>query len=151
MGANLSAGGGGSRRGSRRRVRSGGMMNEINVTPMVDVMLVLLIVFMVAAPLLTVSVPLDLPKASAKASAEEKPPLTISVKKTGEIFIMETQIAANELVSKLQAIAKNGVEERIFVRGDAEASYQMIMEVISQVKLGGFNKVALLATEKQGK
>jgi biopolymer transport protein TolR len=123
-------------------------MNEINITPFVDVMLVLLIIFMVAAPLMTVSVPIDLPQASARTIQQERPPITVSVKANGDIFLMDNQIPAPELVAKLKAIAQNGPEERVFVRGDAQANYQAIMDVLSTIKNGGFTKVALVATER---
>jgi biopolymer transport protein TolR len=151
MGAALAGGSGRGRRGGRRRGGSPGM-SEINITPFVDVMLVLLIIFMVAAPLMTVSVPIDLPQASSSAPAQaNKPPLTVSVKKNGDLFLMDTQIQSSELLTKLQALAKNGADERIYVRGDAEASYQSIMDVLTTIKNGGFPKVALVATEKAGK
>src|SRR5882724_12416989 len=108
--------GGGSRRGRRRAA----VMAEINVTPMVDVMLVLLIIFMVSAPLLTVGVPLDLPQSQAKSLDQDKEPLTISVNLQGQVFLQNTEIGVEELASKLQAIteARGGMEERIYVRGD---------------------------------
>src|SRR5438876_9410084 len=107
--------GGGGRRGRRRAV-----MAEINVTPMVDVMLVLLIIFMVSAPLLTVGVPLDLPQSQAKSLDQDKEPLTISVNLQGQVFLQNTEIGVEELVPKLKAIteARGGLDERIFVRGD---------------------------------
>lgn len=126
-------------------------MNEINITPFVDVMLVLLIIFMVAAPLMTVSVPIDLPQASARSIQAEKPPITVSVRQNGEIYLMDTKVDGPELVTKLRAIAQNGPEERVFVRGDAQANYQAIMDVLSTIKNGGFTKVALVATERQGR
>jgi biopolymer transport protein TolR len=151
MGGSLQKGGGSSRRGGRRK-RSSGALSEINVTPMVDVMLVLLIVFMIAAPLLTVSVPIDLPKVGAKTTAQqEKPPLTVSVKKNGDIFLMETQLTLAELLPKLAAIAKNGVEERIFVRADAEATHQSVLSVLSSIQGGGYSKVALIGMDKNAK
>lgn len=144
MGAQLAGDGG---RGGRRRRRAF-VMNEINITPFVDVMLVLLIIFMVAAPLMTVSVPIDLPQASARAIQQERPPITVSVRHNGDIYLMDAQVRGPELVDKLKAIARNGVEDRIFVRGDSTANYQAIMDVLSQIKNGGFTKVALVATER---
>lgn len=146
MGAQL-AGGGGGGRGGRRRRRSF-VMNEINITPFVDVMLVLLIIFMVAAPLMTVSVPIDLPQASARAIQQDRPPITVSVKQNGEIYVGDNLVPSAELVERVRATAQNGAEERIFVRGDAAANYQAIMDVLSQLKGGGFTKVALVATER---
>ncbi len=151
MGASLGGSTGGSRRGGRRRRGSAAGLSEINITPFVDVMLVLLIIFMVAAPLMTVSVPIDLPQASAKALQQDKPPITVSVKENGDIFLMDTQVKSDELVTKLKAIAQNGAEERVFVRGDAKANYQAIMDVLSTIKNGGYTKVALVATERAGR
>src|SRR6478752_392361 len=113
-GANASGGGRRGRRGRRR----GGAISEINVTPLVDVMLVLLIIFMVAAPMLTVGVPIDLPETQAKAMNSDTQPITISVNQGGQIYLQETEIAIEEVVPKLEAIAKTGYEERIYVRGD---------------------------------
>jgi biopolymer transport protein TolR len=147
MGAQLASGGGGRGQGGRRRRRAF-MMNEINITPMVDVMLVLMIIFMVAAPLMTVSVPLDLPQASAKAVQQDKPPITVSVRQNGEIYLGDNKVEQAQLVDQLKTMAQNGAEERIFVRGDAAVNYQAIMDVLSQIKGGGFTKVALVATER---
>jgi biopolymer transport protein TolR len=134
--------GGGSRRGGRR---GRGLNSEINVTPLVDVMLVLLIVFMVTAPLLTVSVPVDLPKTSAKTSREDKEPLVVTIDKTGQIFLQETRMEAETLVTRLQAITGNDPEARIFVRGDRDLSYGRIMGVMGLVTTAGYTKVALVA------
>src|SRR6202022_1065891 len=114
MAMNMAGSSGGGRRGRRRAV-----MAEINVTPMVDVMLVLLIIFMVSAPLLTVGVPLDLPQTQAKSLDNDKEPLTVSVNTKGEVFLQNTEIKVDELVPKLQAItqARGGNDERIYVRG----------------------------------
>lgn len=148
MAGGLAHHGGKSRRGSRRR-KAGGAISEINVTPMVDVMLVLLIIFMIAAPLISVSVPIDLPKVAAKTTQQQdKPPLTVSVKKNGDIFLMETQVQPSELIAKLKAIAVNGAEERIFLRADSDATHQNILSVLSQIQQGGFLKVALIGLEK---
>src|ERR1700758_5232918 len=102
-------------RGGRRRIRP---MAEINVTPFVDVMLVLLIVFMVTAPLLTVGVPVDLPKTRAQALSQDREPLSVTVRKNGKIFLQNTPIAEDDLIARLQAISQNGYDQRIFVRGD---------------------------------
>ncbi|CEJ14351.1 protein TolR [Phreatobacter sp. AB_2022a] len=147
MGAQVASGGGG-RGGNGRRRRRAFVMNEINITPMVDVMLVLLIIFMVAAPLMTVSVPLDLPQASARAIQQDKPPITVSVRQNGEIYLGDNKVEQAQLVEQLRTLAQNGAEERIFVRGDAAVNYQAIMDVLSQIKGGGFTKVALVATER---
>ncbi|BAF86520.1 MULTISPECIES: protein TolR [Azorhizobium] len=149
MGMGGGAGGAWQSRRSRRR-RNGGMMAEINVTPMVDVMLVLLIVFMVAAPMLTVGVPLDLPKTQAQAMNQDKDPLTISVNNKGQVFLQETEIKLDELVPKLQAIAKNGYDERIFVRGDKTVNYGTVMQVMGRLSAAGFKRVALVTEGEQG-
>lgn len=130
----------------RRRSRRGGMgpMSEINVTPFVDVILVLLIVFMVTAPMLTVGIPMDLPKTEAKALGGEKEPLTISVSKAGEIFIQDKKIELDELVAKLTAIAKNGYNERIYIRGDAESQHGMVSKVLGKISSAGFTRLAIV-------
>jgi len=123
-------------------------MSEINVTPMVDVMLVLLIVFMVAAPLLTVGVSVDLPRTKARALTEEQEPLTVTVQADGSIYLQETTIALDELTPKLVAIARNGYDERIYVRGDKAVDYGSVMEVMGALNNAGFRRVALI-TESQ--
>jgi biopolymer transport protein TolR len=145
MGAEISTGGGG--RSRRRRQR---MMSEINVTPFVDVMLVLLIVFMVAAPLLTVGVPIDLPESQAKSMDQDKDPLTVSVNEKGEVFLQETEVTVEELVAKLKAIAKNGTEERIYVRGDRSVDYGTVMRVMGRLSSAGYRRVALVTEVEQG-
>lgn len=146
------AGGGGrvSKRGRRRGSRGHAVMAEINVTPLVDVMLVLLIIFMVAAPLLTVGVPIDLPETAAKPMEGQTDPINISVDGTGKIFLQETEIPYDELVPKLQAIAKNGVEDRIYVRGDRNADYGTVMRVMARISAAGFKKIGLITVEDQG-
>lgn len=133
--------------GRRKRQRHGSSyapMAEINVTPFVDVMLVLLIIFMVAAPLLTVGVPIDLPKTEAKELQGEKEPLTISVTGQGSIFLQETEIPLNEVVPKLVAITQQGYDERIYVRGDQRANYGTIMKVMGTISAAGFRRIALV-------
>ena len=143
----FSAGGsGGRRRGKFGRAP----MAEINVTPMVDVMLVLLIVFMVAAPLLTVGVPVDLPKTQAAALSGDNEPLTISIDGKGQIFLQETTVGADELVPRLTAIAKNGYEQRIFVRADATIDYGTVMDVMGRISSAGFAKVGLVTESDVG-
>jgi biopolymer transport protein TolR len=145
-------GGGGGRRGSRRRGHGrGGPISEINVTPMVDVMLVLLIIFMVAAPMMTSGVPIDLPQTQAGALNAQTQPITISVKGTGDVFIQETQIPAEEIAAKLQAIATTGYNERIFVRGDATAPYGVIADVMSRIQEAGYKNIGLVTQQKQDK
>jgi biopolymer transport protein TolR len=143
MGAGISGGG----RQRRQRTR---MMSEINVTPFVDVMLVLLIVFMVAAPLLTVGVPIDLPESQAKSIEQNKDPLTISVNDKGQVFLQNTEITVDELVAKLQAIAKNGTDERIYVRGDRKVDYGTVMRVMGRLSAAGYRRVALVTEVEQG-
>ena len=127
--------------GKRRRYQP---IAEINVTPMVDVMLVLLIVFMVAAPLLTVGVPVNLPKTQAKILKGDDEPLTISVTAKGEIFIEETKIARPKLITHLQSIAGAGVQQRIYVRGDKNVRYGHVADVVARINLAGFVRVALV-------
>jgi biopolymer transport protein TolR len=126
------------------------MMSEINVTPFVDVMLVLLIVFMVAAPLLTVGVPIDLPESQAKSIDQDREPLTISVNDKGQVFLQNTEIPVDELVAKLKAIAKNGTEERIYVRGDRKVDYGTVMRVMGRLSAAGYRRVALVTEVEQG-
>ena len=150
MAASLNAG----RGKGRGRYRP---MAEINVTPLVDVMLVLLIIFMVAAPLMTVGVPVDLPKTQASALNQDNEPITISVNPEGKIFLQETEVPLENLVAQLQAIAgenaqgPNAQERRIFVRGDKAISYGRVMEVMGVISAGGFSKVALLAEQPAGR
>jgi biopolymer transport protein TolR len=137
----------------RRRHRRRPVMAEINVTPMVDVMLVLLIIFMVSAPLLTVGVPLDLPQTKAKALDMDKEPLTVSVNAGGQVYLQNTEIPVEELVPKLKAVTEargGGAEERIFVRGDQKIAYGMVMKVMGRLSEAGFRKVALITEFEQG-
>jgi biopolymer transport protein TolR len=122
-------------------------LSEINVTPLVDVMLVLLIIFMVTAPLMTSGVPVDLPKTSAQPLNSDSEPLTVSVNAEGKIFLQDQEVQVADLVPKLQAIAQNNADRRIFVRGDKELAYGRIMEVMGTITQGGFTKVALLAEQ----
>ena len=119
-------------------------MAEINVTPFVDVMLVLLIVFMVTAPLLTVGVPVDLPKTRAPALGQDREPLSITVKRDGTIFLQKERVAESALVDKLTAIASNGYNQRIFVRGDTQANYGKVMEVMGLLAASGFTHIGLV-------
>ncbi|MFQ5626324.1 MAG: protein TolR, partial [Methyloligellaceae bacterium] len=131
----------------RRRSKSGRNyrpMSEINVTPFVDVMLVLLIIFMVTAPLLTVGVPIDLPQTKARQLEGDKEPLTISVASTGKLFLQETEIPLNEIVPKLVAITKRGYDERIFVRGDRATNYGTVIKVMGTIAAAGFTRIALV-------
>ena len=130
-----------SGRGRRRRSRA---MAEINVTPFVDVMLVLLIVFMVTAPLLTVGVPVDLPKTRAPALGQDKEPLSVTIAKNGKIFLQKQVVAEDALVPKLQAISQNGYDQRIFVRGDKSVDYGRVMEVMGMLSQAGFTHIGLV-------
>ena len=120
---------------------------EINVTPLVDVMLVLLIIFMVTAPLMTSGVSVDLPKTNAQQLNSDSEPLTVSIKADGSIFLQDQAVDISDIVAKLQEIAKNNPERRIFVRGDKDLAYGRIMEVMGTITQGGFTKVALLAEQ----
>jgi biopolymer transport protein TolR len=148
MGASVQRSGGGGKRGKSRRARRA-PMSEINVTPFVDVMLVLLIIFMVTAPMLTVGVPLELPKsdASALGSNTQKEPLTLSVNREGKIFLQETELGIDEIVPKLTAIAKSGFEETIYIRGDKDANYGALMRVMGKISAAGFRRISLVTDQ----
>ncbi|WP_367717558.1 protein TolR [Nitratireductor sp. GISD-1A_MAKvit] len=144
-----SAGGRNGRRRGRRGSRSG-LISEINVTPFVDVMLVLLIIFMVAAPLLTVGVPIDLPETQAKALNSETQPITVSVNNDGQIYLQETEVPIEEVVPKLQAIARSGYDERIYVRGDRAADYGTVMRVMARISAAGYRNLGLVTLQEEG-
>jgi biopolymer transport protein TolR len=137
----------GRRKHHRQRV-----MSEINVTPMVDVMLVLLIIFMVSAPLLTVGVPIDLPQSQAKSLEQDKEPLTVSVNDKGQIFLQNSEIAADDLVAKMEAVAqaRGGKDARVYVRGDKRVDYGTMMKVMGRLSSAGFHRVALVTEFEQG-
>jgi biopolymer transport protein TolR len=135
--------------GRRSRARKHAPMHEINVTPFVDVMLVLLIIFMVTAPMLTSGVPIELPETKGQQLQTNKDPVTLSVDKSGKVFIQETEIRLDEIAAKLKAIAKNGTDEQIFIRGDKGIDYGTVMRVMGRVKAAGFTKVSLV-TETEG-
>ena len=120
-------------------------MSEINVTPFVDVMLVLLIIFMVTAPLLTVGVQVDLPETSADTLPEESEPLTLTINSKGEVFIQETKIEFDNLIKKILAVSKNRTDTRIYVRGDKTINYGRVLEVMGKLSGSGFTKVALIS------
>jgi biopolymer transport protein TolR len=143
--------GGNQGRGSRRGRRGGRrqLVSEINVTPFVDVMLVLLIIFMVAAPLLTVGVPIDLPETRASAMNSETQPITISVNAEGQIYLQETEIVIDEIVAKLEAIATTGYSERIYVRGDTAAAYGTVMKVMARISAAGYRNLGLVTLQEQ--
>jgi biopolymer transport protein TolR len=139
-----------SGRGRRRRGRrSRGALSEINVTPLVDVMLVLLIIFMISAPLLTAGVPLELPKTEAAALQNQEEPITVSIRKDGQIFVGETQIPFENLSARISAIAGDGYDKPIFVRADGGATYAVVAQVMAGLSNAGFNKINLI-TETGG-
>src|SRR5262249_48847011 len=140
----LSAGGGGRRRHS--------MMSEINVTPMVDVMLVLLIIFMVSAPLLTVGVQVVVPQTEANSLARDKERNTLSVNDKGKVYLQNSEIEVEGLVDKLQAVtqARGGTDERIFVRADLKVTYGTVARVMGRLQNAGFHRVALVTEVEQG-
>ena len=150
MGMGTSGGGGGG--GRRRRGRRGGgnqPMSEINVTPMVDVMLVLLIIFMVAAPMMTVGVPIDLPQTQARQLNSEQEQVTVSIDNSGAIFLGDQPVALADLIEQVAAQAPNGTEDRIFVRGDLSANYGSVMEVMGALSGAGYARIGLITEQRQ--
>jgi biopolymer transport protein TolR len=147
MAATLISGGRRGGRGANRRYRP---LSEINVTPFVDVMLVLLIVFMVTAPLLTVGVPVDLPKTQAQSIADPDEPLVISIDAEGQIYIQDAEVELSQLVPRLRAITESKPDTRIFVRGDQTIAYGRILQVMGTVNSAGFQRVALIAELPKG-
>lgn len=141
MGAKMGGGGGGKFDVAQN--------SDINVTPFVDVMLVLLIIFMVAAPLLTVGVPIDLPETKAKALNSDTQPITISIRNGGQVFIQETETPIEEVVPKLEAISKTGYNERIYIRGDQNADYGTIMRVMGRINQAGFHNLGLVTLQEK--
>jgi biopolymer transport protein TolR len=148
----MGMGGGTAAVTGRRRHGRRPVMAEINVTPMVDVMLVLLIIFMVSAPLLTVGVPLDLPQTQAKSLDQDKEPLTVSVNVQGQVYLQNTEIAVDELVPKLKAVteARGGMDERIFVRADKLVDYGTVMKVMARLSSAGFRRIGMVTEIEQG-
>ena len=146
MGVTPASAVGGPRR--RKPHRRHSPMAEINVTPFVDVMLVLLIIFMVAAPLLTVGVPIDLPQTQAKPMEGDTEPITVSIGSDGKIFLQDEEVDADRLVTTLQAIAQNGLNERIYVRGDRAADYGTIMRVMGRLNSAGYRRIGLVTLEE---
>jgi biopolymer transport protein TolR len=149
----MSVAGGGRGAGGRRGRRRGGggnrPMSDINVTPMVDVMLVLLIVFMVAAPLMTVGVPIDLPETQARQMETQSEPITVSVTPEGQIFLGDEALALDTLVERVAAVAVNGTEDRIYVRGDGAANYGTVMQVMGALSGAGYSKIGLITDQEQ--
>jgi len=150
MAANAAGRGQWQSRRSRRRAAH--VMSEINVTPMVDVMLVLLIIFMVSAPLLTVGVPIDLPQSQAKSLEQDKEPLTVSVNDKDQVFLQNNEVSMDDLIPKLQAVAeaRGGTEARLYVRGDKRVNYGTMMKVMGRLSAAGFHRVALVTEFEQG-
>ncbi|MDB5614016.1 MAG: tolR [Devosia sp.] len=147
MGMGVASGGGGG--GRRRRGRKKAVMSEINITPMVDVMLVLLIIFMVAAPMMTAGVPLDLPSSAAAALPNQADPITVGVTPDGAIFIDEDPVSEAQLTAELTARGVNGAEDRIFLRGDTSANYGAVMRVMGLLSAGGYTKIGLITQPEQ--
>jgi biopolymer transport protein TolR len=147
----MSAGGAAEKSGMRRRRRKkSAPIADINMTPFIDVMLVLLIIFMVTAPLLTAGVPIDLPKTGAGQLNVDQRPITVSINDKAQIFIGETQTSVAELAARIQPLAKQGFDERIYVRGAKQVDYGTVAQVMSAITTAGYKRVALL-TERDGK
>jgi biopolymer transport protein TolR len=148
MGMSVSAAG---RKGGRRRrgVPRYGAMAEINMTPFIDVMLVLLIIFMVAAPLLATGVPIDLPQTTAAALNIEQKPLSLSIDEKGTIYLMDQPVAVEDLVDRLKAVTDSGFDQRIYVRGAKDVNYGRVAEVMSLITAAGYKKVALVTEPDQ--
>ncbi|MEN3931115.1 biopolymer transporter ExbD [Microvirga sp. W0021] len=147
MSVNFGSVGGGRR--SRRGRRGGGAINEINMTPFIDVMLVLLIIFMVSAPLLTSGVPVDLPKGGTTPLNADAKPLVVSLKEGGKIFVGDDEIQDETLLDKLAQSSKNGFEERIFIRADKKLDYGRVAQIMAKVTGGGYSKVGLVTATEQ--
>jgi biopolymer transport protein TolR len=143
---------GGLAASSRRRGRGArrGRLSEINVTPFVDVMLVLLIVFMVTAPLLTVGVPVELPRTDAKQLESESDPLSITIREDGTIYVQETVVTPDELVAQMRAISREGYDRRVFIRADATADYGMVADVMARLSSSGFQNLGLVTDTRDG-
>ena len=135
---------------SSKKLKKSKIMSQINVTPFVDVMLVLLIVFMITAPLLTVGVSVDLPKTKASQLNSKGDPIIVSIKKNGELFIQERKIDSLQLLPRLKAISSGNKNLRIYVRGDKNVSYGIVLDTIAKIKSSGFKKVALVAKLQEG-
>ena len=129
---------------NRRRSRGNSPISDINVTPLVDVMLVLLIVFMVTAPLLTVGVPIELPKTAAKQMTDENEPLTITIDKNSKIYIQELEVDFDELTEKLEAIGLSNYDQKIYINGDKNISYEVLMKVMAKISSSGYTSIGLV-------
>jgi len=150
MAMSMPGGAGKGRRRGRRNRRRGGAISDINVTPLVDVMLVLLIVFMVAAPLLTVGVPIDLPQTRARAMQPVSKPITVSVSPAGDVFVDEDPVTLDTLLDTVGGRAVSGTDERIYVRGDASADYGTVMRVMGALSGAGYERIGLITAQEQG-
>ncbi|MCW5722212.1 MAG: biopolymer transporter ExbD [Devosia sp.] len=144
MGMGVASGGGGGR---RRRRRSKAVMSEINITPMVDVMLVLLIIFMVAAPMMTAGVPIDLPRTAAAEMPSQTQPITVAVTPEGAIYVDETPVGEADLIATVSALATP--EDRIFLRGDTTANYGTVMRIMGILSSAGYSKIGLVTEREQ--
>ena len=140
----MSLAGGAGKRGGRMKRRMYSPMTEINVTPFVDVMLVLLIIFMVSAPLMNVGVPVELPKTTADPIAGQDEPLVVTVDAKGDIYLGETKYAGDDLVAKLKAVQQQKPDQRVFVRGDKAINYGKVMEVLGMLRAAGFPRAGLV-------
>ena len=129
---------------NRRRSRKNTPISDINVTPLVDVMLVLLIVFMVTAPLLTVGVPIELPKTAAKQMTDDNEPLTITIDKNSKIYIQEMEIDFDDLTEKLEAIGQSNFDQKIYINGDKDISYEVLMRVMAKISSSGYTSIGLV-------
>tara|TARA_Y100001936_G_C15816340_1_gene529307 strand:- start:183 stop:617 length:435 start_codon:yes stop_codon:yes gene_type:complete len=129
---------------NRRRSRKNSPISDINVTPLVDVMLVLLIVFMVTAPLLTVGVPIELPKTAAKQMTDDNEPLTITIDKNSKIYIQELEINFDDLTEKLEAIGQSNYDQKIYINGDKDISYEVLMRVMAKISSSGYTSIGLV-------
>ncbi len=147
MGMSVSAGGKSGRR--KRGVPRYGAMAEINMTPFIDVMLVLLIIFMVAAPLLATGVPIDLPETKAAALNIDTKPISVSIDERGTITLMDQPVKVEDLPAKLKELAKGGFDERIYVRGSKQVNYGRVAEVMSLITSSGYKKVALVTEQEK--
>ncbi|MCF6326403.1 MAG: protein TolR [Devosiaceae bacterium] len=147
----MSVAGGGSGGGRRRRRKRNAPMSEINVTPMVDVMLVLLIVFMVAAPLLTVGVPVDLPESQAQSLNIPAEPVTLSVTLNGEIFIGDEQFSLEQAIARVNEMAAQDSEQRIYVRADTSVDYGAVMRVMGALSAAGHSRIGLVTAQETGR
>ena len=145
----MAGAGGGRSVGRRGRRPTRVPMSEINVTPLVDVMLVLLIVFMVAAPLLTVGVPVDLPETQAKSLDTEQKPVTITVANDGQIYVQDKLVDLDTLVNEVSVLAPEGNDARVYVRGDANANYGSVMKVMGLLSGAGYSKIGLITAQEQ--